>query len=219
VNYEAGRNANQKDFDAVLNLPERPGMTSIGPRSLAFCHPGHSRTALTPYFQSFPEGIFLSEEAGQITGFACAIRTSKQRIDTAHTWFQATSEGSGLSHLEDGQWLYVARFAYTAGPGHAPLLSELAPILIALQNLAASLDLEGVAFPTRFPGFRERFDPTAFQRSCIENPQDQVRSAMNPIGVAYYLGFRHRIALPKYLGDMKNFALMVWRRNGCRSLQ
>lgn len=205
------RNANCDDIEAMARLPEHPGQNSVGPRSLAFSHPEHSLTRLQPYFQVFRDGIFLSEEANHLISFACAIRISAKWIGTAHTWLEATGEGAEIAHIPNGQWLYVARLAYTAGPGHAHLSSELEPLLASLKNLAVNSGLSGVAFPAKFPGFRDLAGTTDFQRSCIKERNDQVRSGLHPIGVAHHIGFRHEIALPNYFGDGRHFALMVWR--------
>lgn len=216
MQYEAARSANQDDFEAMLSLPERPGKNSVGRRSLVFCHPNHSRAALDRYFQVFPDGIFISEQAGQMISFACSIRTSQESIEAARNWSQTINENAGLAHQQDGQWMCVGRLAYTASPGHAHLSSELGPILVALKKLSVTLELEGVAFPSHFPGLGERSGTTTFQRSCIADPNNQVRSGLNPIGTAYHDGFRHGVALPNYLGDGRHFALMVWRRNSDR---
>lgn len=212
--YTAARRAKLEDLAEMSRLPKRPGHTSIGPRSLAFCHPNHSKEMLEAYFSMYPQGIFVSEEDDHIISFACAVRTSKKAIEEPISWSDAIDDEKTLGHQKRGEWLYVSRLAYTVGPGHAHLTKEIGPLLAALQDLAVKQDLAGVAIATRFPGFRERSGTTPFQRSCIDDPHNQVRSGLNPTGIAYHAGFRHCLALPKYLGDGSHFALMVWRRNG-----
>ena len=211
-NFGIARRAEPKDLKRMYELPSSPGLTSIGPRSLAFCHPNHSRETLACYFETFPQGIFVSEYDGGIVGFACAIRAPGNVVDEPNTWSDPTVNRALLSHQEGGEWLYVSRLTYTAGPGHAHLSNEVGPLLAALQGLAKQLDLSGVAVALRFPGYRERSGTTPFQRACIDDQHNQVRSGLNPIGVAYYQGFRHHLALPNYLGDGQHFALMVWNR-------
>ncbi|MEP2892475.1 hypothetical protein [Tateyamaria sp.] len=212
-NYTAARRAKLEDLAEMSRLSKRPGHTSIGSRSLAFCHPNHSKETLEAYFSMYPQGIFVSEEDDHIISFACAVRTSIKAIEEPIAWSDATAGGKTLGHQKRGQWLYVSRLAYTAGPGHAHVTKEIGPLLIALQNLAVKQGLAGVAIATQFPGRRERSGTTPFQRSCIDDPHDQVRSGLNPTGIAYHAGFRHCLALPNYLGDGRHFALMVWRRN------
>ena len=206
------RRAEPKDLKPMSELPKKPGHTSIGPRSLAFCHPNHGKETLEGYFKTFPSGIFVSEDGGDIVGFACAIRAPGNVVDEPITWSDGTASGTPLSHHADGEWLYVSRLTYTAGPGHAPICQEVGALLAALQGLAEQLDLAGVAVGMRFPGFRERSGTTLFQSACIDDQHNQVRSGLHPIGVAHYQNFRHCLALPNYLGDGCHFALMVWRR-------
>jgi hypothetical protein len=213
LKYLAARKAKLEDLAEMSGLPKRPGHTSIGPRSLAFCHPNHSKKTLQAYFSMYPQGIFVSEEDDHIISFAGAGRTSTKAIEEPIAWSDATDSERALSHQKQGEWLYVSRLAYTAGPGHAHLTKEIGPILTALQDLAVKQGLTGVAIATRFPGFRERSGTTSFQRSCIDDPRHQVRSGLSPTGIAYHAGFRHCLALPKYLGDGGHFALMAWRKD------
>jgi hypothetical protein len=127
----------------------------VGRRCLAFAHPDHGPETLEAYFAVFPQGIFVSED--------------EDRIMSPMPWSDATGDGTTLAHDKDGTWLYVSRLAFTAGPGHAPVLHEIAPLLIALQQCAVRFGLQGVAFPTRFRGLRERSGTTAFQASVIDD--------------------------------------------------
>lgn len=213
MKYKAARRANLVDLEPMFHLPKKPGQNSVGMRSLAFCHPNHSREALEAYWAAFRQGMFVSEVDGQIVSFACAIRTSCLPIQEPLAWSDATGEGTLLCHSNKGEWLYVSRFAYTAGPGHAHLSEEIGPLLTSLQELAVKLNLQGVAFPTRFSGLRDRSGTTEFQRSTIDDKNSLERSGLRPLGIAAYAGFEHEIALPNYLGDAKHFAMMVWRNN------
>jgi len=206
------RRAKLEDLAAMSRLPKRPGRTPIGSRSLVFCHPDHSKEKLEAYYSTFPQGIFISELDGDIIGFACAIRISEKVIEEPIPWSDGTENETVLSHQKQGSWLYVSRMAYTAGPGHAHLSQEIGTLLVAFQNLAVKQNLAGIAVATPFPGYRERSGTSPFQRSCIDDPRNQVRSGMHPIGVAHHAGFRHCLALPNYLGDARHFALMVWNR-------
>lgn len=210
--FELARRAEPEDLKQLSALPKKPGHTSIGPRSLAFCHPNHSEETLEGYFETFPQGIFVSEVDGHIVGFVSAIRVPSNVVEEPINWSEGTETGTPLGHIEAGEWLYVSRLAYTSGPGHAHISNEVGPLLTSLQGLAERLDLAGVAVALRFPGFRERSGTTSFQRACIDDQHNQVRSGLNPIGVAHYQGFRHYLALPNYLGDGCHFALMVWSR-------
>lgn len=210
--FELARRAEPEDLEQLSALPKNPGHTSIGPRSLAFCHPNHCKETLGGYFETFPQGIFVSEVDGHIVGSVFAIRVPRNVVEEPITWSEGTETGTPLGHIEAGEWLYVSRLAYTAGPGHAHISNEVGPLLVALQGLANRLDLAGVAVALRFPGFRERAGTTSFQRECIDDQHSQVRSGLNPIGVAHCQNFRHYLALPNYLGDGRHFALMVWSR-------
>jgi hypothetical protein len=195
----------------MSRLPKHPGDTSIGPRSLAFSHPNHSKETIEAHFSTYQQGVFICEEDGRIISFVCAIRTSENTIHEPIAWSDFMKDEKTLGHKKTGEWLYVNRLAYTAGPGHAHLTKEIGLLLTALKDLAVKEGLAGVAIATRFLGFRERAGTTAYQRSCIDDPHNQMRSGLNPTGVAYHFGFRHCLALPNYLGDGRHFALMVWR--------
>ncbi len=211
MKYKAARRAKLVDLEPMLQLPKKPGHNSVGKRSLAFCHPNHSRETLETYFGTFPQAMFVSEEEDQIISFACAIRTSGKPTQEPIVWSDATGDGATLNHDKNGAWLYVSRLAYTAGPGHAHVSKEIGPLLVSLQELAVRLKLQGVAFPTRFSGFRERSGTTEFQRTTIDDKGSLERSGLRPLGIAFQAGFEHEIALPNYLGDGKHFAMMVWR--------
>ncbi len=211
--YTAARRAKLEDLAEMSRVTKRPGRNSVGSRSLAFCHPNHSKETLQAYFSMYPQGIFVSEEGERIISFACAVRTSTKAIEEPIAWSDVTDGEKTLGHQKRGKWLYVSRLTYTAGPGHAHVSKEIGPLLTALQDLAVKQGLAGVAFATRFPGLRERSGTTAFQRSCIDEPHHQVRSGLAPTGISYQVGFRHCVSLSNYLGDGRHFALMVWRRN------
>lgn len=211
--YPKARKAKLQDLTVMSMLPKRPGNTSSGPRSLAFCHPNHSQETLERYYSTYPEGILVGEDNGRIVSFACAIRTSGKVVEAPITWSEGAESQTDLSHQKNGRWLYVSRLTYTAGPGHAHIGCEVGSLLTSLQDLAVKRDLFGVAFAARFPGFRQRSGTSPFQRAAIEDQDDEVRSGLHPIGVAHYIGFRHCLALPDYLGDGRHFALMVWKRN------
>ncbi len=211
MKYKAARRAKFVDLEPMLRLPNSPGHNSVGRRILAFCHPNHSRDTLEAYFETFPQAMFVSEDEDQIISFACAIRTSGKPIQEPIVWSDATGDGATLNHDKDGAWLYVSRLVYTEGPGHAHVSREIGPLLVSLQELTVRLNLQGVAFPTRFSGFRERSGTSEFQRSTIDDKRSLERSGLRPLCIAFDAGFEHEIALPNYLGDGKHFAMMVWR--------
>ncbi len=210
--FEPAKRANLGDLAAMTSLPKRPGQTSIGPRSLAFCHPNHSKETLEAYFSIYPSGIFVSERDGEIISFLCAIRTTQKSITEPNVWSDAFARDARVSHHKSGDWLYIKRLTYTAGPGHAHLSHEIGPLLTALQQQCSELELAGIAFPVRVSGLSERSGTDEFQRSKIDDPSSFDRSGLRPLGIAYYLGFRHLLALPNYLGDAQHFALMCWER-------
>ena len=209
--FDTARTATRGDLADMASLPERPGRNSVGPRSLAYRHPDRSENRLEAHFSAYPEGTFISEEEGQIIGYVCSVRVSEDLITTPAKWADLFPGRTEFAPQTTGGWLYVSHFACTAGLGHAHLSNEIGPLLTALQHHASQLDLTGVAFPARFAGLRERSGTDAFQRSTIADPRSLDRSGLRPIGVAYYRGFRHGIALPNYLGDSRHFALMVWK--------
>lgn len=196
----------------MTSLPKRPGRNSVGPRSLAFCHPNHSKETLEAYFSIYPSGVFVSEQDEEIISFLCAIRTTERSITNRTVWSDAFVSETPVAHHKSGEWLYVNRLTYTAGPGHAHLSHEIGPLLTALQEQCSKLELAGIAFPVRFSGHRERSGTDEFQRSIIDDQHSQERSGLRPLGIAYYIGFRHQLALPNYLGVARHFALMVWKR-------
>jgi len=201
----------QTDINSIAQWPDRAGTTSIGPRGLAWVQPNHTYDALTDCIQRFPEGAFVSEDADAAIGFVSAIRLPAELVLSPHEWTSITANGTGASHDEFGDWLYACRLVLTVGPGHAPLMDELIPLLQALIGLAKATALTGVAIAVPFPGFNERSGTTEFQRASIAEPHDIVRSALHPIGCAVHVGFRHEIALPRYLGGARHAALMTWR--------
>lgn len=210
--FKSARRANLGDLAAMTSLPKRPGQTSVGPHSLAFCHPNHSKETLEAYFSIYPSGIFVSERDGEIISFLCAIRTTQKSIAEPIVWSDAFTRDTQVAHHKSGDWLYVKRLTYTAGPGHAHLSHEIEPLLTALQEQCSKLDLAGIAFPVTFSGLTDRPGTNEYQRSKIDDPSSFDRSGLRPLGIAYYIGFRHQLALPNYLGGARHFALMVWER-------
>ncbi len=43
------------DLNAVVELQDNPGVDSLGQRSVAFVHPGHSRATVDACFDRFPQ--------------------------------------------------------------------------------------------------------------------------------------------------------------------
>ena len=209
--FSIARTATRGDLADMASLPERPGRNSVGPRSLAYRHPHRAEEGVEAHFPAYPEGTFISEEEGQIVGYVCSVRVSEDLITTPAKWADLFHGRTEFAPQTTGGWLYVSHFACTAGPGHAHLSNEIGPLLTALQHHASQRDLTGVTFPAPFLGRRDRSETDAFQRSIIADPRSQERSGLRPIGVAYALEFRHGIALPNYLGEGRNFALMVWK--------
>ncbi|NVK15626.1 MAG: hypothetical protein HWE35_15755 [Rhodobacteraceae bacterium] len=192
---------------------------------MAFVHPGHALSTVLSLFDQYPQGAFICEEGQKPISYASAIRLPGPLALQQHEWSAATSEGTGDAHDPAANWLYVSRMLLTAAPGHQSLGPELWPLLASLKSLAVSQGLEGLAVALPFPGYRERSGTAAFHRQCLA---DGIRKTGRPhletmgpsvtINIALQMGFRHEAALPGYLGNHRNFALMVWRTGDADAL-
>lgn len=194
------RNALPKDVKAIVALVKR-----VYPNDQPY-----TQGMVRGQISTFPEGQFVVEYDGQIVGYAASFLIDETTAMGPHSWEEITGGGYGSRHDPNGEWLYGMEVC--VDPGHRRLRIGQR-LYDARQRLAEVLELKGIVFGGRMPGWARRRrtypDPLdyieAVRGQRIQDPviAFQMRAGFEPIGV-----------LKDYLDDKASggFAShMVWR--------
>jgi len=160
---------------------------------------------------NFPDGQFVAEYDDAIVGYCASSRLDEQVVMAPHDWEQISGNGFGSRHDPTGDWLYG--FEMCVDPERRGLRIGKR-LYEARRTLAERLELRGIAFGGRLPGYRK-------VRDKVEGPEaylDEVRAGTlrDPvIGFQLANGFEAVRVLPQYLPKDKQSggaaALMIWR--------
>ncbi len=195
------RNAVPGDIDQILKLIARvyPGIENYSP--------GQIRGQIN----NFPEGQFVAVFEGEIVGYCAASRLDEKLALGAHDWASVTGNGFGSRHDPNGNWLYG--FEMVVDPKRRGLRIGKR-LYEARRALAERLELRGIAFGGRMPGYRRAAASVDGPREYLIEVRDGARR--DPvIGFQLANGFTPIGILPDYLPRDKasgGFAAhMVWR--------
>lgn len=167
--------------------------------------------ALKGQMSNFPEGQFVVEAEGEIVGYAASFMIKEEVALTPHNWASITGGGYASRHNPNGDWLYGMEVCVDPTKRRLRIGERLYD---ARKALCENLELKGIAFGGRMPGWGKRQkafpDPidylSAVRSKKVSDPvvNFQFRQGFEPIGV-----------LPNYLPDDKasggQAAHMVWR--------
>ncbi|GHA23899.1 hydrolase YhcX [Devosia pacifica] len=194
------RNAEIADIPGILDLTRR-----VYPEESAYL-PGSIRGQI----HAFPEGQFVAVFDGEIVGYAATLQVAESQIFRQHTWVDITGGGYASPHNGKGEWLYGVEVCVDPGRRRAKIGKRLYEVR---QRLCEEMQLKGIAFGGRIPGFRRHrkdySDPAAYVAAVRE------REVRDPVAsFQMKLGFEPVMALRNYHTEDRasggHAALMIW---------
>ena len=102
---------------------------------------------------NFPEGQFVVEYEGEIVGYAASIILREDVVLAPHNWAGITGGGYGSSHNPNGDWLYGMEVCVDPARRRLRIGERLYD---ARKALVENLELKGIAFGGRLPGWQKR---------------------------------------------------------------
>lgn len=195
------REATQKDVPGIVRLVNRV-YPDFEP---------YAAGEIRGQINNFRDGCFVAVLDGEIVGYCATIRVAERRALAAHSWSEISGGGFGSRHDPKGDWLYGYEMAVDPAVRGNRLGRRLYE---ERRHLAEQLELKGIVFGGRMPGF-------AKARRKVGSPQDyleqvvagkihdpvirfQLANGFEPIGIldAY---------LPADKASRGNAVHMVWR--------
>jgi len=195
------RNARLADIPALVALVGKvyPGMSAYTP--------GMLQGQIT----AFPQGQFVVEYEGEIVGYAASFIIDETSALRPHSWNEITGGGYAARHDPNGDWLYGMEVCVDPDRRRLRIGQRLYD---ARKDLCERLELKGVVFGGRIPGWAKR-------RKAYSSPQDYLEAVVSQkvndpiIRFQTRMGFEPIGILADYLPDdrdSRGFAThMVWR--------
>ncbi len=160
---------------------------------------------------NFPEGQFVAALGDKIVGYCASSRIDEAVALSPHDWEAISGNGFGSRHDPTGDWLYGFEMAVDPNVRGLRIGKRLYE---ARRTLAERLELRGIVFGGRMPGYRRAKKKVAGPEDYLE----QVKAGkLRDLVVGFHLsnGFAPIGVLPDYLPDDSasgGFAAhMVWR--------
>ncbi|MDA0818946.1 MAG: GNAT family N-acetyltransferase [Proteobacteria bacterium] len=177
--------------------------------------PAYTHGEIRGQLNNYPEGCFVAKLDGKLVGYCATMRLSKRIALANHSWDEVTGNGFGSRHNPRGEWLYGYEMCVdpkTRGTRIGRRLYE------ERRALAERLDLTGIVFGGRMPGFAKA---TRRKNNRAETPEEYLDlvvegKVQDPV-LRFQLanGFEPDGVLHNYLPEDKhsksNAVRMVWR--------
>ena len=176
--------------------------------------PAYTHGEIRGQLNNYPEGCFVAKLDGKLVGYCATMRLSKRIALANHSWDEVTGNGFGSRHNPKGEWLYGYEMCVdpkTRGTRIGRRLYE------ERRALAERLDLTGIVFGGRMPGFAKA---TRRKNNRAETPEEYLDLVLegkvhDPV-LRFQLanGFEPDGVLHNYLPEDKqsksNAVRMVW---------
>ena len=186
------------------------GIIALSRRVYADVQP-YTRGQINGHITAFPEGAFVVLYESEVVGYAASTLLREDRIMRPHRWAELTGGGYASQHNAKGDWLYGMEVM--VDPAHRRLRIGNR-LYQARERLCIDLDLKGIAFGGRMPGYRR-------VRSKFPDPQiylDAIQSGeIKDTVMAFQMkqGFEPVMLLrgydPEDTASGGNAVLMAWR--------
>jgi predicted amidohydrolase/predicted N-acetyltransferase YhbS len=195
------RQAGLKDIRGILDLLGRayPGMEN------------YTSAQIRGQINNFPEGQFVAVFESEVVGYCASSRIDETIALAPHDWESISGDGFGSRHDATGDWLYGFELAVDERQRGLRIGKRLYE---ARRTLAERLDLRGIVFGGRMPGY-------ARVKSKVGSPEEYVKQVREGklkdpiIGFQLANGFTPIGVLRKYLPLDKASAgcavHMIWR--------
>lgn len=159
----------------------------------------------------FPEGQFVAEYDGDIVGYCATFIIDGDIALKPHTWDEITGHGFASRHNPKGDYLYGMEVCVDPERRGLRIGQRL---YNARKQLCIDLDLKGIVFGGRIPGFHKK-------KKQVKDAHEYVQKVLNKefrdpvIGFHLANDFEVMGILPNYMdsdGDsMGHAAHMIWR--------
>ncbi len=177
--------------------------------------PAYTHGEIRGQLNNYPEGCFVAKLDGKLVGYCATMRLSKRIAFSNHSWDEVTGNGFGSRHNPKGDWLYGYEMCVdpkTRGTRIGRRLYE------ERRALAERLELSGIVFGGRMPGFARA---TRRKNNRADTPEEYLQLVLDgkvhdPV-LRFQLanGFEAQGVLHDYLPEDKqskaNAVRMVWR--------
>ncbi len=177
--------------------------------------PAYTQGEIRGQINNYPEGCFVALFDGAVVGYCASMRLDERVALSDHTWDEVTGNGFGSRHDPTGDWLYGYELCVDPAVRGTRLGRRLYE---ERRALAERLDLTGIVFGGRMPGYARA---KRRQTNRAETPEDYlelvIESKIHDPVLRFQLanGFEAAGIMPKYLPEDKasrgNAVRMIWR--------
>ena len=177
--------------------------------------PAYTHGEIRGQLNNYPEGCFIAKLDGKLVGYCATMRLDERVALADLTWDEVTGNGFGSRHDPTGDWLYGYEMCVDPQVRGTRIGRRLYE---ERRALAERLDLTGIVFGGRMPGFAKALRR---KRNRAETPQEYLQLVIegkihDPV-LRFQLanGFEPMGILEGYLPEDKpsraNAVKMVWR--------
>lgn len=173
--------------------------------------PAYTYGEIRGQLNNFPEGCFVAVLDGRVVGYCASMQLPGQLALSRHDWDEISGNGFGSRHDPTGDWLYGYEMCVDPKVRGARIGRRLYE---ERRALAERLELTGIAFGGRMPGFSRARRKTATPEDYLEQVvagrihdpviRFQLANGFEPIGVLHDY-------LPEDKRSRGHAAHMVWR--------
>ncbi|MEO6093230.1 MAG: GNAT family N-acetyltransferase [Novosphingobium sp.] len=159
---------------------------------------------------NFPEGQFVADYEGNIIGHCATMIVTEEQAFTPHNWEEITGGGYGRPTLPEGEIVYG--FEVCVDPEFRRLRIGQR-FYNKRKELCQNLELKGIAFAGRMPGYARRSRE-------FPNPKDYIDAVVekrikdNVVNFQIAQGYEPKGVLPDYIPQDKdsggNAVMMYW---------
>lgn len=177
--------------------------------------PAYTQGEIRGQLNNYPEGCFIAKLDGEVVGYCASMRLDEKVALSNHTWDEVTGNGFGSRHNPKGDWLYGYEMCVDPQVRGTRLGRRLYE---ERRTLAERLDLTGIVFAGRMPGYakakRRKTNRTDTPEEYLELVLDN--KIHDPV-LRFQLanGFEPQGIMAKYLPEDKasrgHAVRMVWR--------
>ncbi|WP_435417298.1 GNAT family N-acetyltransferase [Parerythrobacter aurantius] len=199
------RPAKDKDVRAIADLVRR-----------AYDElPAYTHGEIRGQLNNYPDGCFIAKLDGKVVGYCATMRLDERVALADLTWEEVTGNGFGSRHDPTGDWLYGYEMCVDPNVRGTRIGRRLYE---ERRALAERLDLTGIVFGGRMPGFAKA---QRRKRNRAESPEEYLQLVIDgkihdPV-LRFQLanGFEPMGILKGYLPEDRpsktNAVKMVWR--------
>ncbi|MGI8943989.1 MAG: GNAT family N-acetyltransferase [Qipengyuania sp.] len=112
--------------------------------------PAYTHGEIRGQLNNYPRGCFVAKLDGKLVGYCASMRLSQRLAFSDHTWEEITGNGFGSRHNAKGDWLYGFEMCVDPKVRGTRIGRRLYE---ERRTLAERLDLSGIVFGGRMPGF------------------------------------------------------------------